>query len=67
MLKHTVIRFDHVTEVFDLPVLRLNGAFAILLQLSDGLAIASGLIRIDYGRPVPCLAAAQSLPQKALG
>ena len=58
---------DNVVEVFHLSVVGVGGAFALLLQLANGLAMAARLVGVDHVGLVPGFAAAQGFAGKPLG
>ncbi len=43
-----MIRLNDIVEIFHLPVLGILWAFAFFLQLTDGLAIATCFVRVDF-------------------
>ena len=62
-----MISLDNVVEVFHLSVVCFGGTFALFLQLANGVAVASRLVRVDHAGLLPFLASAQRLAQEPLG
>ena len=67
LLELAVIGLGDVVEVFDLPVFNVLWAFTFLLQRANGLAVAAGLVGVDFARLLPILAALYGFAPKAFG
>src|SRR5271165_1265039 len=61
-----MVRFNDVVQILDLPVQRLLGASALLLQLGQSGGVGRRLVGVDDPRLLPVLQAAQRLAEKAL-
>ena len=62
-----MVSLDKLVEVFHLSVVGVGEAFALLLQLANGLAMAARLVGVDHVGLVPGFAAAQGFAKKPLG
>src|SRR5271165_4126790 len=61
-----MVRFNDVVQILDLPVQRLLGTSALLLQLGQSGGVGRRLVGVDDPRLLPVLQAAQRLAEKAL-
>src|SRR5208337_2679003 len=66
LLQLPMVRFNDVVHIFDLPVQRLLGTSALLLQLGQSGGVGRRLVGVDDPRLLPVLQAAQRLAEKAL-
>ena len=62
-----MVSLDKLVEAFHLSVVGVGGAFALFLQLANGLAMAARLVGVDHVGLVPGFAAAQGFAEKPLG